>query len=292
MSLLDIIGKRRIFFVTGKGGTGKSTYTVAIGRLASEHYKTLVLDFDNKRSTLREILRASSLSAEPQRVGENLYFSHIEPDEALRYYLKDFIRSDFLINISLNLKPLKSFYNALPSAKEMLVCYFLLHLVKDFDFEKIFIDMPASGHAELFFKIPIAAKGIFNKGPVIAVVNEMNKHLYSRDRSCVIQIALPDEVVISETVEFYERFKAIEYIDVQAIVVNKRYRVAYTGGICEGLEKEEELIRLYNYYARKSQEEGDLISDLRKRTGVSIFEVPFFPVRAPVDNIVSFLKDL
>jgi len=292
MNLFEVIGTRRIFFITGKGGTGKSTYTIALGRLSSSRYKTLVVDFDNKRSTLRELLRVKNLSSEPQRVDDNLYFSHIEPDEALRYYLRDYIKSDFLINVSMNLKPLKSFYNALPSAKEMLICYFLMHIVRDFDFERIFIDMPASGHAELFLKIPLAAKGIFNRGPIIDIVHNMNSLLYGRGISGVIQITLPDEVVVSETIEFYERFNSIDYVEVLSIIINKRFRITKTQGVCEDIEREEEIKRLYNYYVRKSQEEERLISELKERTRSRIYEIPFFPVKTPVYSIVSFMRDL
>lgn len=288
----DMIDSRRIFFITGKGGTGKSTYTVSLGKKSALKYKTLIVDFDNKRSTLREILRISNTSTEPLKVDENLYFSHIEPEDALKFYLVDYLKSEFLINLALNLKPLKSFYHALPSAKEMLITYFLLHLVKDFDFQKIYIDMPASGHAELFLKIPYSAKGIFNKGPVISIIKEMNRWLYSPKISGVIQISLPDEVVINETTEFFHRFSSIENIDVLSIIVNKKYFFKDVELDCKGIEIEGDIQKLYNYYLLKSREQQRLVDNLKKDTFEKVFEVPFFCGERPAEQIFNFLCSL
>ncbi|MGC8928393.1 MAG: ArsA-related P-loop ATPase [Myxococcota bacterium] len=292
MGLDDIIKSRRIFFITGKGGTGKSTYTVSLGKKSALRYKTLIVDFDNKRSTLREILRFSNISTEPVKVDENLFFSHIEPEDALKFYLVDYLKSEFLINLALNLKPLKSFYRALPSAKEMLITYFLLHLVKDYDFQKIFIDMPASGHAELFLKIPYAAKGIFQRGPVINIIREMNRWLYSSENSGVIQISLPDGVVISETIEFFHRFNVIENIKVLCIIVNKKYDMKDIRLDCSENQIKREILELYNYYLSRYQEQQRLICDLKSSTSDNVFEVPFFPDNNQSQRIFEYICNL
>lgn len=289
MLIDNIIGSRKIFFITGKGGTGKSTFTVVLGRLSALKYKTLIVDFDNKRSTIREILKTQLLSTEPSRVEENLYFSHIEPEDALRYYLNDYLRSEFLINLALNLKPLKSFYNALPSGREMLITYFLLHLIRDYDFEKVFIDMPSSGHAELFLKIPIAARGIFKKGPVIDIVNEMNKFLYRPQLSGVIQISLPEEVVVSETIEFYDKFNAIENISVVSVIVNKVFAIKEVRLDCPDIPVCEEIKILYNYYLSKAAGERSLIGELIEKVGTKLIEVPLFVGSNPEQPIFEHL---
>ncbi|MCX7957777.1 MAG: AAA family ATPase [Deltaproteobacteria bacterium] len=290
MGISDVIDSRKIFFITGKGGTGKSTYTVSLGKLSALRYRTLIVDFDNKRSTIREIVRCQNLSTEPQLIENNLFFSHIEPEDALRFYLNDYLKSDFLINMAVNLKPLKSFYNALPSAKEMLITYFLLHLVKDYNFEKIFIDMPASGHAELFMKIPQSARGIFKKGPVISIANEMNRWIYRDDISAVIQIALPEEVVISETIEFYRKFNAIENINVILIIVNKVYNLYDTEPPHEQYFQNENILNLYNYYLMRFREQKTLIDMLSQNTGTGILTVPFFTDRNPSLKIFDYIR--
>lgn len=288
MNLFKIIERRRIFFVTGKGGTGKSTITSTIAMISSRRYKTLIVDFDNKRSTQREILGVSSLSTEPQRVSENLYFSHIEPEDALRYYLVDYLKSQFLINMAVNLKPLRSFYNALPAAKEMLISYFLIHLVRDYDFEKVFIDMPASGHAELFLKIPYSARGIFSKGPVISIIRDLNAYVYDSERCGVIQVALPDEVVISETIEFFNRFSRIENISVIVVLVNKILQFRDVEIDIEDLPEEVKL--LYDYYLERFREEREQIEYLKSKISSAVYEIPLFEGRRPFLNIVDFLS--
>ncbi len=290
MKIQDAIESRKIFFITGKGGTGKSTYTVSLGRLSALRHKTLIVDFDNKRSTIREILKCQNLSTEPQGVGNNLFFSHIEPEDALRFYLNDYLKSDFLINLAVNLKPLKSFYNALPSAKEMLITYFLLHLIKNYDFEKIFIDMPASGHAELFLKIPHSAKGIFKRGPVISIADEMNRWIYSPEKSGVIQITLAEEVVISETVEFYRKFNAIGNVSVLLVIVNKVYQMYDTGFVSDECFKDRDILNLYNYYIAKFKEQRALTDELSKSTEGRIIEIPFFPVKNPASEIFEYIN--
>lgn len=291
MNPWSIIESRKIFFVTGKGGTGKSTYTVSLGRLSALRNKTLIVDFDNKRSTIREILKCQWLSTEPKMIENNLYFSHIEPEDALRFYLNDFLKSEFLINLAVNLRPLRLFYQALPSAKEMLITYFLLHLVRDFKFEKIFIDMPSSGHAELFLKIPCSAKGIFNRGPVISIVNEINKWIYNENISTVIQVSLPEEVVISETIEYYHKFSAIENINVACVILNKVYSLEDVEPDLSDIFQYGDIKNLYKYYIKKYREQRYLARHLKENINSIMLEVPFFVDRNPSERIFEyFLK--
>ncbi|MCX7944158.1 MAG: AAA family ATPase [Deltaproteobacteria bacterium] len=288
MSISNVINSKKIFFVTGKGGTGKSTLVVALGRLSSIKQKTLIIDFDNKRSTIREILKCQSISTEPIKISDSLYFSHIEPEDALKFYLNSYLKSEFLINLALNLKPLRTFYNALPSAKEMLITYYIVHLIKHYDFEKIFIDMPASGHAELFFKIPYSAKGIFSRGPVIDIIDEMHMWLYSNEKSGIIQVALPEDVVISETMEYYDKFNSINHIKVLAVVVNKVYRFKHVELDILDSFLSEDIKSLYNYYLARFKEQRELIGKLSKKVN-DIIEIPFFVGSNSLESILEYL---
>jgi len=292
VDILDLIDSRYIFFITGKGGTGKSTFTVVLSRISSKRYKTLIVDFDNKRSTIREILKNTNLSTEPSMIDNNLYFSHIEPEDALRFYLNDFLKSDFIINLAMNLKPLKSFYNALPSAKEMLITYFLLHLVNDFDFKKIFIDMPASGHAELFLKIPYSARGIFDRGPVIQIVKKMEESLYNKEKSGIIQMTLPEEVIISETIEFYHKFNSIQNMQVISTMVNKVYNMTETEVNYLDMVSNEDIKNLYAFYLSRFKEQRSLIAGLKKEVDGRIFEIPFFTGNNSAQSIFNYFQQV
>ena len=83
---------RRLLFVTGKGGVGKTTVAAALADLAVRRGKrTLICAMDAKQS-LAEVYDVAPLDFKPTEVQRGLYAMTMDTEDSLREYLRLFVR--------------------------------------------------------------------------------------------------------------------------------------------------------------------------------------------------------
>ena len=78
---------KRLVFVTGKGGVGKSTVSIALGLAAAARASARSSARSAPRRTPRACSRRARSASTKSTVAENLWAISIDPDESLREYL-------------------------------------------------------------------------------------------------------------------------------------------------------------------------------------------------------------
>ena len=82
----DLLDKRLVF-VTGKGGVGKTTVAVALGlRAAAEGKRTIVCEVSSQENASR-IFDHTEVGFHEVEMEENLWSISIDPDESMREYV-------------------------------------------------------------------------------------------------------------------------------------------------------------------------------------------------------------
>ena len=82
----DLLDKRLVF-VTGKGGVGKSTVSIALGLAAAARGKrTIVCEVASQENASR-VFKQGEVGFHEVEVADNLWAISIDPDESLREYL-------------------------------------------------------------------------------------------------------------------------------------------------------------------------------------------------------------
>ena len=78
---------KRLVFVTGKGGVGKSTVSIALGLAAAARGKrTIVCEVSSQENASR-VFKKGEVGFNEVEVADNLWAISIDPDESLREYL-------------------------------------------------------------------------------------------------------------------------------------------------------------------------------------------------------------
>jgi anion-transporting ArsA/GET3 family ATPase len=194
----------RLVMVTGKGGTGKTTYAGALAVLAARKgLRTCLCEVDVQRPSLTSVFRVEP-KFQPVRIQPDLDFANLSWDEALHAYIESVVPSRRVTNLILSNPVVGRFLDFTPGSREMVVLSAIGALVERYDL--VVVDMPASGHAFSLLDITRSALGLFRSGPVRQRATEL-KGLLADARTRLVFVALPEEMVVNETVETIQKMR-------------------------------------------------------------------------------------
>src|SRR5882762_5314640 len=77
----------RLIFVTGKGGTGKSTVAAALAVALSRHHPTRLADLDRRRSSIRILAEPNGAEAN-FKIAKNLYAIALSSQAELEAFIE------------------------------------------------------------------------------------------------------------------------------------------------------------------------------------------------------------
>jgi anion-transporting ArsA/GET3 family ATPase len=201
-SLLD----KRLVLVTGKGGTGKTTFAAAIAVLAAARgRRTLLLEIDAQRPSLAPVFgfkpqfQARAVAGQPKLEVANLTWP-----EALESYLGSMIPVSRLVKLVLSNAIVSRFIDFTPGSQELIELSVIANAAERYDL--VVVDMPATGHAFSMLDIVRSAVSLFRSGPVRGRAEQL-RDLMAAPSTHLALVALPEEMVVNETLETIERFR-------------------------------------------------------------------------------------
>ena len=208
-------------WVTGKGGVGKTTIAAAIADVAARHgRRTLVCEMDAK-GALANAFDVGSLGFEPTEVAPNLFAMSMSTEDALREYLRLFVRIPFLGRIG----PLASTFDfvadAAPGVKEILGVGKLCYEVRERHYDLVVVDAEASGHIVSQIGAPKVIADLVQVGLVRDQTQWMLDILDDPTRTGVAVVTTPEEMPVTETIELLGRLRDETGAHASAVIANR-----------------------------------------------------------------------
>lgn len=198
MKVRDILNSRLIF-VSGKGGVGKTCVSAALGKSAAQAgKKVLLVEVDNFHASFPSIFN-SAIGYAPRELEPNLYGCNITWMKALEDWLVNTVRIRTIVQLILKNRVAMLFLNATPGAREIVILSKIADLLEDYD--QVIVDLPASGHALGILRVPGTAMQLMRSGPIYERAKQILQ-VFSNPGAMVLLCALPEEMVVNETVEF------------------------------------------------------------------------------------------
>jgi cellulose biosynthesis protein BcsQ len=198
---------RRLVFVTGKGGVGKTTVAAALAELAAKAgQRTLICEMDDK-GAVADAFDAAPLGFQPRLLQPNLYAMAMNTEDSLREYLRLFVRIPLLGTLAPLAKTFDFVADAAPGVKEILAVGKLAHEVRERHYDFVVVDAEASGHIVAQIGAPSAIRELVNVGMV-------------RDQTDWM-IDLLGDPDVTESIELLERLRSDVRVDVAAVVANR-----------------------------------------------------------------------
>jgi len=203
MKVLELI-QNRLIFVTGKGGVGKTCLSASLGQLSADiGHKTLIVEVDNFHPSLSPIFSTEN-KYHPQTVRRNLDICNCTWPAALEDWLVHTIKIRSIVNLVLSNKIAMLFLNATPGAREIVILSKIIHQLDFYD--KVIVDLPASGHAFGILRVPTTAISLMRTGPIHDRAKQINA-VFSSNKAAIVLSSLPEEMVVNETIEFYDKIR-------------------------------------------------------------------------------------
>jgi anion-transporting ArsA/GET3 family ATPase len=215
-NLLD----RKLLFVTGKGGVGKTTVAAALALLASLHGKrTLVCEVDAK-GNLADFFETDPTRFEPREIQPRLFAMSMDTEASLKEYLALQLRIPLLARLGPLARTLDFLANAAPGVKEILTVGKLVWEVRQAHYDLVVVDAAATGHIVGQLRAPQAINDLVSVGLVHQQTDWMLAILEDPATTGVVITASPEEMPVVESLELVERLADTD-VDVAAVVVNR-----------------------------------------------------------------------
>jgi anion-transporting ArsA/GET3 family ATPase len=234
-TLLD----KRLIFVIGKGGVGKSTVAAALGLLAARRgLRTAVAELAGQQRVQRLFNRYGRAFEEIQ-LAPGLFTISIDPEHAMDEYLQ--VKAGVLGHALASSRMFQAFAMATPGMRELLSigkAWELAQLHRRTDgarpYDLVIVDAPATGHGIGALRTPRTFADIARVGPIAHQGRTIADTIADRGFTGVVAVATPEEMPVNETLSLFEALEQ-EQLSVDLIVLNALYPVRFDPAEAERL---------------------------------------------------------
>lgn len=193
--------ERRLVFLVGKGGVGKSTVATALALAAARRRKRVLLvslDFEDRQRSIAG-LRQGEGSA-PVEVLPGLFRQNVEGRAALEEYLHLVVPVRRVLKAVFDSRVYQYFVAAAPGLKELMAIGKIWHEVDRGQWDLVIVDSPATGHALQYLRMPKTACETFSTGLVHREAKRVWDLLCDPASTAVSVVTVAEELPVNETV--------------------------------------------------------------------------------------------
>lgn len=198
--------RRRLLFVTGKGGVGKSSVAWATALAAQRRGKKVAV--------------AAWKNGQGFPPPPGIDFIELETLACFREYVLSVVKFEKLFNVVFDNPVLRTFVVAAPGLSDTVIAGKIWDLWHKQTYDLLVVDMPASGHAIQFFQSPHGVNKVFSVGVIhrnLVRIFEMLK-----DPSVRLDlVTLPEELPVQETLELKAQLEKLHPLHFGFIHVNR-----------------------------------------------------------------------
>jgi anion-transporting ArsA/GET3 family ATPase len=212
---------RKLVFVTGKGGTGKTTVASALALLvASRGKKVLICEMDGK-GELSGYYEVPPTAFKEKEVQPGLFAMTMDTEASLREYLKLQLHVPVIGRIGPVAKAFDFLATAAPGVKEIITVGKICWEVRGGNWDMVVVDAPATGHIVGQLAAPQAVNGLVRVGLIRTQTDWMLDMLSDPSITGLLAVCTPEEMPVTETIELAVRIREETTVELAGVVVNR-----------------------------------------------------------------------
>src|SRR5881392_1080731 len=304
--------ERRLHFVVGKGGVGKTTIAAALALLLVRRgRRTLAVEMDAV-GRLPTLLGGRGVGYVPTEVAPGLHVLGLDGRAALEEYLGLIIPVKRLLATVFSSKLYQYFVAAAPGLKELMTVGKIWYEATREEagrpcWDAIVVDAPATGHSLQYLRMPQAAREAFGVGLVQREATRIVELLQDARTTAVHLVTLAEEMPVSETLEMRAQLAGALQLPLGYVIANRLHRRHFDPAAVERLRAAAkaapapERALLHCVAERAAEESGwsdiNAASLARLRAGIGdapLVELPFLFVeefaRTELEQVARLLE--
>ena len=200
MSLLA----KRLIFVTGKGGVGKTAVAAALGMVAARRGLRTIVAEVARRDDVHRALAGSAGGWTEAAVAGGLYALSVDPELAMREYLDDQLAAP-LSDLLGGSRLFAYLAAATPGMRELLTVGKLWELAQyerrtpgAEPYDLVVVDAPATGHGLALLDAPRTFGDVAAAGPIARQARLIDATLTEPSVTGIVVVATPEEMPVNE----------------------------------------------------------------------------------------------
>jgi len=290
---LDRLLSRRLIFVMGKGGVGKTTISIALAGAAERMNKKVLLVELGDTDSIGRLYQNQALSASPRKLTPSIWGARVDPKVELEAYVRKHVTPGFIAGKIIRSRLFEYLFEATPGLKEVMSLGRLWRWEKEENnlagtiYDLIIVDAPATGHAMSLLRLPDILINMIRVGPLANQIRGLQRLLKNRHKTSLVLVSLPAELPVNEAVEFNSMAEDILEMPVAVTFINCVYPVVFSRTDLQQIESIETSDRDFSFSAesrlitsarilnRRRSDQQKHIEEIHAKANGHVQEIPF-----------------
>jgi len=232
--ILDFLEKR-VLFVTGKGGVGKSTVAIALGiRAALEGKRAIVVEVSATENASR-IFRQADVGFKEVEMANDLWAISIDPEDSMREYVLLQLKVKAMRDLLFRSRMFTYLAAATPGLNELVTIGKIWELAQldrkvkhGRKYDLVIVDLPATGHGISYLQSPRTFANIARVGPIHSQASQLQEMINDHEHSGTVIVSLPEEMPVNETKNLEDQLNDDVNVAVDRVIMNGLYEESFS----------------------------------------------------------------
>ncbi|MCO5315736.1 MAG: ArsA family ATPase [Solirubrobacterales bacterium] len=289
MAIIDYLEKR-LLFVTGKGGVGKTTVAIALGiRAALEGKRTIVCEVSSSENASR-MFDQSEVGFREVELTNDLWAISIDPEDSMREYVLLQLKVKAMRDLLFRSRMFTYLAAATPGLNELVTIGKIWELAQldrkvrhGNKYDLVIVDAPATGHGISLLQTPRTFAGIARVGPIHSQALQLEAMISDQEQTGAVLVSLPEEMPVNEALRLEQELTSDIGMSVDRIVMNALYPERFSATDLKKLgplrkSDEPELraaARAAGSQARRAAAQHDQLERLEREAKTPVSVLPF-----------------
>lgn len=285
MQLSELLDKR-LLFVSGKGGVGKTTISVLLALAAGDLRKKVLIVEMNSSGRVPPLFNGKSNGQQEVQLTPNVSAINLLPDQCFKEYAIRLLYFSALYKSFFTNRYVSNFINAVPGLDEFMMLAKvdqLIHqprskLSSQPKYDLIVIDAPATGHGLSVLEVPAIIGSAIRIGPPHKQAEAIQKLLADKSRTAFCLVTLAEEMPVCESQEYVNALRKKTELGFGPIFINAVMPPTLPVTPVDNLPKDLKIFQTYYELATKRAELNQVyVAEIEKRFPDFVkYRVPFY----------------